>query len=249
MVDEGPSAFFRSFSLHDPMYFLLGSEPIRNAKFQLSFRYDLFDPGSRTQPAGVFPSRGFFLAYTQLSFWDLESASAPFFDTSYKPSAFFLYEDIGGSGQSWVDRLHVETGFLHESNGNEGADSRAINMVYLKPTFVWRLFGQSRLLVAPKVWAYFWIEENPDIGDFRGNFSLELAWRFDFGMQIHTVTHVGNDLDKGSFEANLTFPMDRLWRPLNFYVLAQFFDGYAETILRYDVNTDANWRIGVALSR
>ena len=248
-VDEGPSAFFKSFGFHDPMYFLYGPEPIHNAKFQFSFRYNLFDLGASTRPSDVFPGRGLFAAYTQLTFWDLESASAPFFDTSYKPSIFFRYEDVVGRGQSWVHRFHVETGFLHESNGNEGVDSRSLNMFYVKPIFVWRLFGRSSLLVAPKVWAYFRISENPDIGDFRGNFSLDLTWRFDSGMQFATVTHVGNGLDKGSFEANLTFPMDRLWRPLNFYIFAQFFDGYAETILRYDRNTDSNWRLGVSLSR
>ena len=247
---EGSSMFIGSFGFHDPLYFMLGPEPVFNAKFQLSFRFRLFDASFDSRPLDEVPGRGLFVGYTQLSFWDLDANSQPFFDTSYKPSLFFLYQAIGGRGLSWVYQFDLEFGFQHESNGKDGLDSRSIDILYIQPGFTWRVFGRSNLIFAPKAWIYVGKEfQNSDIEEFRGYFDLQLTWRFDRSLQLRTHTHIGSTGDAGSFQADLTFPMSRLWHPLNFYLMAQFFDGYAETILRYDENTEANWRFGIAFSR
>ncbi len=68
--------------------------------------------------------QGAHFAYTQTSFWNLKSASKPFDDTSYKPELFFL-----SSGSSLfptkINRLFIQTGYQHESNGRDGESSRA----------------------------------------------------------------------------------------------------------------------------
>ena len=89
------------------MYFSLGVLPDREsrdsllfAKFQISFRFELFDFYKGDRPKDG-PYRGFNIFYTQTSFWDLTSRSQPFFDTSYKPGAFILWQQLGRI-RSWM---------------------------------------------------------------------------------------------------------------------------------------------------
>lgn len=65
------------------MYFVIGSRA--TARFQLSFKYRLFDPDS--WPVEKFaPLSGPHFGYTQTSLRDLGANSAPFHDTSYRPA-------------------------------------------------------------------------------------------------------------------------------------------------------------------
>jgi outer membrane phospholipase A len=247
---EGTSLFLNSFGFHEPLYFAVGDEPRLNAKFQLSVRYRFVHADRADALPSARPERGLYFAYTQLSFIDLEAPSVPFFDTSYKPSAFFLYQAVGGQNHWWGYQFDIEAGYEHESNGKGGDNSRAINILYAKPAIVWRVFTRSHLTVAPKVWVYIEKGVNTtDIEEYRGYFDVELTWRWEGSLQISTLTHVGSEWDRGSFQMDVTFPMNRLWEPLNFYLLGQFFTGYAETMLRYDQRTAGTWRLGMALSR
>ena len=38
----GEHTFFKGFSTHKPMYLALGDDPVLNAKFQVSFKYQLW---------------------------------------------------------------------------------------------------------------------------------------------------------------------------------------------------------------
>ena len=79
--DYQPYAF--NFYPYHPMYFAVGTDHERS-KYQISFRYQFIKAGGSL--AERFPAiTGFNLAYTQTSFWDLQSESKPFADTSYKP--------------------------------------------------------------------------------------------------------------------------------------------------------------------
>ena len=68
-------------SENDPMYFVVGTRGGASARFQLSFKYRLFD-----FDAGFGQERpwlsGLYFGYTQNSLWDLESESKAFRDTS-----------------------------------------------------------------------------------------------------------------------------------------------------------------------
>ena len=72
-------------SENDPMYFVIGARDGYSARFQLSFKYRLFDQGSgygRDRPL----LSALYFGYTQNSLWDLSSESKAFRDTSYQPS-------------------------------------------------------------------------------------------------------------------------------------------------------------------
>ena len=99
-------------SENDPMYFVLGARDGRTARFQLSFKYRLFDLGTgfgRDQPW----LSGLYFGYTQNSIWDLSSDSKAFRDTSYRPSLFWKWERA--DDRPSFDSVRV--GLEHESNG------------------------------------------------------------------------------------------------------------------------------------
>jgi hypothetical protein len=109
-------------SENEPMYFVVGARERWTARFQISFKYRLFD-----YDAGFGKERpwltGLYFAYTQTSLWDLEGESAPFFDTSYRPSLFWRW--LRTDQQTWIDGVRI--GVEHESNGQSGIESRSIN--------------------------------------------------------------------------------------------------------------------------
>ena len=121
-----------NFSVYEPLYFLAGTD-LSESKFQISFRYRLFNPaGSLSQR---FPAlSGFNFAFTQTSFWDLASDSAPFEDTSYKPEMFYLTRNWV-TRPGWLKGLFFQGGFRHESNGRGEEFSRSTNTLYFKPIF------------------------------------------------------------------------------------------------------------------
>ncbi|MGA8179355.1 MAG: hypothetical protein WB792_04805, partial [Desulfobacterales bacterium] len=65
--------YIKNLSAYNPMYFLVGTDP-KQSKFQISFKYRLFDLNSALVQNHPW-AEGFHLAYTQTSFWDLRSAS------------------------------------------------------------------------------------------------------------------------------------------------------------------------------
>lgn len=187
------------------------------------------------------------LAFTQAAYWDLESRSQPFYDTSFKPALIVRWEELGNGGWNWVRRLHLEGGYEHHSNGREIPASRSMETLYFKPTFIWRLFGMSDFVFEPKMWVVFDQSAlNENITDYWGNFNLQLTWRADFGLQIRT--HTIPAPERTNFNAQFTYPLNRLWRPLNFYVMADYWEGSGEVFLDYEI-PGHGWLFGIALSR
>jgi phospholipase A1 len=242
-VTARPSAVAEPpLSEDEPVYFVIGPRGGWNARFQLSFKYRLFDPGSGFGAERPWLS-GFYFGYAQTSLWDLESASKPFRDTSYRPGLFWKWERA--DDRTWIDaaRLGVE----HESNGRAGTDSRSINIAFLRPEWRWRSAGGRLLEFTPKVYKYLDREENPDIADFRGH--VDWRVRYDSGGQwiATALARLGN---RG--HGSLLFDLSRRTRdvrvgPLSGYLHLQFFDGYGETIVDYNVRRKTQIRIGLAI--
>jgi outer membrane phospholipase A len=235
-VDEAP------LSEEEPVYFVIGPNGGWNARFQLSFKYRLFDQGSGFGAERPWLS-GFYFGYTQNSLWDLQAASKPFRDTSYRPSLFWKWERA--DNRTWIDaaRLGVE----HESNGRAGEDSRSINILFLRPEWRWRGGGGRLLEFTPKVYAYLNKSENPDIPDYRGH--VDWRVRYDSGGQwiATAVARVGN-AGHGSLLVDLSRrTRDVRVGPVSGYLHLQFFDGYGEAIVDYNVRRQAQIRIGLAI--
>ncbi|HUQ74672.1 MAG TPA: phospholipase A [Burkholderiales bacterium] len=229
-------------SAEDPVYFLMGAREGWNARFQLSFKYRLFDPWSgfgADKPWLV----GFYFGYTQTSLWDLSAQSKPFRDTSYRPSFFWRWQQTDDS--AWLDGARV--GFEHESNGQGGDTSRSINTLFLRPEWRWNAGRIGAVEFTPKFYMYLTKGENDDIPAYRGH--VDWRVRHDAGGQWITtaVARVGT-----AAKASVLVDMSRRTRdirvgPLSGYLHVQFFNGFGESILDYNVRRAMQLRVGLAI--
>jgi outer membrane phospholipase A len=241
--------FLSKLSPDEPLYMVFGWRDGSNAKFQLSFKYRFLNPEGDLTEGVPFFSHVYF-GYTQTSLWDLGAPSAPFYDTSYRPSFFYRDDRLTewGGGRGW---LWGQIGIEHESNGQGGAQSRSLNTIYIQPAIeIDRAIGSAHLSIVPRLWAYVGsLDENPDIADYRGYGQLRVAVTGRAEWQIAATGRVGTS-GKGSVQVDLTYPMNRLFfRSFDAFLYGQFFDGWGESLLSYDERLPWQLRIGIALVR
>ncbi|MBO9355614.1 phospholipase [Bordetella petrii] len=241
-----PTAFdsFRSaLSEYEPMYFAVGTRGDTTARFQLSAKYRLFMPPSG-RPATF--GQNFYFGYTQTSLWDLDSDSMPFIDTSFNPSVFWMSDNLWRSpGQNW--RLGLNTGAEHLSNGKDGDDSRSLNDVYVQPAIHYRFDSGSTLTFAPRIKAYFGVEEeNADYADYAGHVDWNLRWAQDNGAVISAMYRQGAS-QRRTTQLDFAWPLRRTWLNMNGYLHLQYFNGYGETLLGYNQRNESQFRIGLSL--
>ena len=241
-------SFLDDLSVHEPMYFLLGVDPgLDQSKFQFSFKYRLFNPKGYLAEIAPWVT-GFHFGYTQRSVWDLKTDSKPFDDTSYMPEAFYLLPKLELNLAS-VSAFGIQGGFQHESNGRAGIASRSTNYLYIKPVLGIHLTGPYHMKIAPKMYTYVENEDenNSDLADYRGYVDLEVGIVNPEGLVLNS--HLWWARKGASVQLDLTYPMTRLLgKSLNFYLQAQYFSGYAETLIRYDERQDA-FRLGFSIVR
>lgn len=236
------------FAAYEPIYFLYGTEQ-PNAKFQISFKYQFVPPDSplgRKAPALT----GFHVGYTQISFWDLEGESKPFFDNSYKPELLWLWDDIRPGDWGPIKRLDLQLGVQHESNGRSGDESRSLNIAYVRPTVTFGDRSDWFVSVAPRIWSYIGSnDDNDDIEQFRGYGDLKLVVGKGDGLQIAATGRLGADGDRGSLQVDVSYPIRKvLFDSFDVYLHGQYFTGYGESLLRYD-DSDSTFRLGISLVR
>lgn len=232
---------------YEPFYFIAGTES-PNAKFQVSVKYRVLRVGPDCRSGFSLLTNTFF-AYTQTSLWDWNKTSAPFTDSSYKPELFYLWENAARSTNG-LFRMSLQGGFQHESNGRDGAGSRSLNIVYARPTFVFGRDGGLQLSLSPRVWFYLASQDgNPDLPRYRGYADLRAIVGWQESLQLSATVRVGDEADRGSLQLDLTYPLWK-WRTfgMNWYLHAQYFTGYGETLLYYNQRSDA-FRLGFSLYR
>jgi phospholipase A1 len=233
-------------SANEPTYFVVGSDS-RNgadARFQLSFKYRLFDPESSLSKFSPLFSNLYF-TYTQTSLWDLGDDSSPFRDTSYRPG---IYYGWAGSGKDWLPS-DWRAGLEHESNGQSGADSRSINIAYLKPIWHMDLDHGKRLTFLPKIYHYIDKSDNDDIQRYRGYADWTLRYGREDGLIVHGMYRQGT-AGYASGQLDLSYPLStRIFARTGTFVHLQLFSGYGETLLDYDRDRDTQLRIGFSIAR
>lgn len=239
--------YLGNIAAYEPMYFLVGTDP-EKSKFQISFKYRFFNPESDFAASHLWV-KGFHFGYTQTTFWNLNSSSAPFEDTSYKPELFWISRNLVSSDSS-VKGLFLQSGFQHESNGRGGDTSRSTNFIYFQPVIVF--FSDSSqygLQVVPKIWAYANNDDdtNPDLADYRGYFDLDVklgkAESFVFGSAFRWAR------EGASIQLDLTYPLHRFFfNSLDIYLHAQYTDALAESLIDYQNRTHA-FRLGFSIVR
>ena len=239
--------FLDHVSAYKPIYFLVGADP-EESKFQFSFKYRLVNPESFLAERYRFMD-GFHFAYTQTSYWDLESSSMPFEDTSYKPELFYISSNID-TGLSRTSGLFFQTGIKHESNGQGSGDSRNTNFLYANPIFIsYNKKTTLGFMLSPKAWIYVDNNEdsNDDLPDYRGYFDLEL--KCGLADSLVVSSNLGWAKKGGSVTINATYPLNRISAGISgLYLHVQYVNTLAESLLHYDDRTKAI-RIGVSIIR
>jgi outer membrane phospholipase A len=242
-----PVSFFKEHIFpYEPFYFVAGTES-PNAKFQISFKYQLLNnEGPLVQR--VPQLKGFALGFTQVSLWDWNRASAPFFDSSYKPELLYNYEKLLGGGPTNWYRLDLQGGVQHESNGKDGDNSRSLNIAYLRPSLTLGTDEKFMFTLIPRAWIYLGdLSDNPDIANYRGYADLRAIIGHK-GLQLSALGRMGNEANRGSVQLDLTYPLTRLWGTFSVYLHAQYFTGFGESLLDYNQRSSA-FRAGFSLYR
>ncbi|WP_321937943.1 phospholipase A [Paraburkholderia sp. J8-2] len=248
LVPDLTTMILGRFSFYQPNYFADGfaSNDSDLAKFQVSFKFRFVLPDDPR-------SRGFvdnlYFAYTQTSLWDINEYSAPFRDTSYMPALFYYLEDTGWRSK-WFTRMGIEVGYEHDSNGEDGPESRGLDYFYLKPIWDFGDINANHLTIAPKIYGYTHIAgENSNIADYRGYVDLLIKYGSPDGWQLATTLRKGTKSWYGSVDAQFTYPLAKLFgNAWGGYFWIGYFNGYGEDLLDYNQHRWAA-RMGFALSR
>lgn len=234
---------------YEPIYFIGGYNPT-DAKFQISLKYQLFNENAPWVKRNYW-LRGFHLGYTQVSFWDLSSPSKPFEDTNFKPEVFYGLEGLEWDFLPDGSDVDLQLGFLHESNGRDGDNSRSLNILYSRATYRQAIRDGWFAAISSDLWSYVGsIDDNPDIAKYRGHSSLRLTAGKDDGVQLSAYRRGKIWSGKSSYLLDLTFPLvsPGATKKLNFNIHAQLFTGYRENLLTYR-EKETRLRIGLGIHR
>lgn len=226
------------FGLYKDNYFIFGpaigqkmTKENTNVKFQISIAQRL--------TRSVLPWNTYlYLFYTQKVFWNVLENSMPMTDLNFNPG-------IGLAKPLFVHNKYIgKLTFVieHESNGKDGDASRSWNKIS---------FG-ANIMIDPNVMVYgkFWIPivdgmNNKDILDYSGiyqtgvqlmsndrrfNGSVTLVKRRGWSLRYNTIVELGM----------------RLWKNANEYLFIQYYNGYGEGLLDYNVY-HSQLRIGIQI--
>ena len=185
-------------------------------KFQFSVKKVLFENV-------LFLDESWNFGYTQTAWWQMYAESAPFRELNYAPELFVSFPF---SGFGWLKSMSV--GFMHQSNGKDGADSRSWNRVYANA-----VFHHKRFVFLPRLWYIVpesSLDENKDIRKYLGNFDAKIAY---LGRDTFAYILLRNNLNfkhnKGAVELNAGF--DLFDNGVFWFV--QYFNGYGESLIDY----------------
>jgi phospholipase A1 len=237
--------------VHKPNYFLAGTwnfspnqKPfdtgalrVRNeeVKLQLSFKVKLAEE--------IFGANGdLWATYTQQSYWLAYAKSAPFRDTSYEPSLLFTWRSNFDFFGARARLFAIELNHSSNGRGDFGELSRSWNRIIGKA-----VFEKGEFIAEARAW---WripepssTDNNPDIEHYLGNSEVLLSWqRGTHTLSAQVRSNLSPGAHRGAAEFSWSFP---LARSDNLKAYLQYFYGYGESLIDYNVKTN---RIGVGFA-
>lgn len=203
------------------------------AKFQISIKkpisYNLFGLKETLN-----------IGYTQTSWWQIYSDSSPFRETNYQPEIYMLAPYFNHENSALKA---YKLGFLHESNGQHGDESRSWNRLYLEGYFQFENF-----FAIPRVWYRIpeksSDDDNRDIEDYLGYGDLDLIYAYGehtFKLLLRNNLKFNED-NKGFAQASWLFPFPGSKDTFGYIQLSS---GYGDSLIDYDHEIN---RIGFGIS-
>ena len=201
-----------------------------------------------------------YFGYTQTVYWQLYSYSAPFRETNYKPE-IFMSVPVSYALDQTIGLKALKYGFLHESNGQDGYQSRSWNRLYISALWQWKnLFLGSRVWyripeddkpseyytgsLGPK-YADAKGDENPDIDKYLGYGDLKMDYlngKSQYSLLLRNNLRQDN---KGAIELSYSYPV---LSSQNFFLYLKAFHGYGNSLIEYDVQV-SKIAMGFSFSR
>lgn len=179
-----------------------------------------------------------YLAYTQLSYWQLYNHRSFFRETNYEPEIFLANEVNWHLYKRWnLNFLNI--GASHQSNGYGNTLERSWNRLYLEATT-----STDHWVIGVKPWYIISTNKNNnDIGKFLGYSKILLAYKCNqhvFSLQIQNLIESGGKRAGG--ELTWSFPITRYIKGY-----AQVFSGYGQSLIEYNHHTNSAG-VGITLS-
>lgn len=213
------------FGLYKDNYFVfgppIGHRPTKSntdVKFQISLGVRLTNA---TLPGGTY----IHLFYTQKVFWNVLENSMPMTDLNFNPG-------IGITKPLFVKNRYVGKLALlieHESNGRDSIQSRSWNKISLASNII----IDPNLMVHGKVWIPIVDgENNKDILDYCGIYQVGVQAMTDNRKFTGSVTLV----KRRGWRLNYNVRVELAYRfstRMNWYLFAQYYNGYGEGLLDY----------------
>lgn len=213
-----------------------GDQSIKSseAKFQFSLKVPVF--------VNFINDRNIiYLAYTQLSYWQVYSKSAFFRETDYEPEIILSHNLKFFLGKGWYFDF-LNAGVVHQSNGYGGTMERTWNRVYVEG-----VLANENWMVRIKPWYVIhdssYNTYNPNLAHYLGYGQVTVAYRRHrqvLALTGHTLfQHQGQ---RASAELSYSFPLS-----VHFNGYIQFFSGYGQSLIEYNHRTNSVG-VGIALS-
>jgi len=228
------------FEPHKLNYFIVNGVPPNThaqMKYQISAKFKVVE----------FSDYRMYFSYTQKSYWDIGKPSMPFEETNYNPEIFIIRSiDRVFKPTQWPRGLvwhDITFGLLeHESNGLADPESRSWNRSYLASSFgldsrkaleKTSALIDDRFLISLKLWvAYKTNDEEKYLESIgRGNEKNQI----DFKSRIFQARN----------HPSLEFGYHQNIPGTNFYLYAQYWYGYNESLLRF-AELDRRFKIGLS---
>lgn len=218
---------------HDTNYLIMGKP---DTKVQFSFKFKFMKKAP------------IYMGYTQIMFWELlRKDSNPFSELNFNPELYYKF-DVGNSLLNEID-----VGHMHLSNGEDGEESRSIEMAFLRlTTQVKSKYGIPRLQL---IFRYLFgaDETNPDINDYYGPFVMRLY--FDrigyklfqseqFYLEYYNGGIVANEYSRNSIRLSARFKI--FASAVSPKLFIQYFNGFGENLSNYN-QRDETYRIGFSV--
>lgn len=175
-------------------------------------------------------------AYTIRAFWQAYNSdiSEPFRETNHEPEIWMQF--VNDSDILGFRNIANSIGFVHQSNGLAGTQSRSWNRLYANSILI-----KGPLALGIKVWLKFSGDssdtDNPDISNYLGHGELRAIYKqTDHTFSLMSRNNLESGFSRGAIELGWSFPTGNR-KDLKGYL--QLFSGYGESLTDYNhlVNT------------
>jgi phospholipase A1 len=191
----------------------------------------------------------YYLSYTQHTFWQIYTQSAPFRESIYNPEAFVIFPI--SDKKSCFQMRSLKFALAHKSNGQPNTEnnpvyngfnlSKSINYVYATLRLQHKTLISDWTFMTPYLGSSD-LSDNPDIMKYMGYTKVKLTYFYDEHM--FTFMLRGNlDSKKGAIEATYSYPVYK-----STYFYAKLFSGYMESLIDYNHDI-TKFAIGFSFSR